>query len=59
MKNKKVSRWWNLAAVFMFAAATFQIVNDHFLLGAIFICAAVCFMSAAGIYRKKETEENQ
>ena len=59
MKNKDIVKWWTLAAVLMFAAATFQIVSEHFLLGAIFFGSAVCFTSAAGIYRKKATEENR
>ena len=59
MKNKDITKWWSLAAVLMFAAATFQIVSDHFLLGAIFFGAAVCFTSAATKYRKKEAEENR
>ena len=57
MMNKKATKWFRLAAVFMFTAATFQIVNDHFILGAVFFCSAVCFASAAGICRKREKDE--
>ena len=59
MKNKDIAKWWSLAAVLMFAAAVFQIVSEHFIVGAIFFGAAVCFLSAAGKYRKKGTEENE
>ena len=59
MKTKDIAKWWSLAAVLMFAAAVFQIVSERFLLGAIFFGAAVCFLSAAGKYRKKEREENK
>ncbi len=58
MKSKDIAKWWSLAAVLMFAAATFQIVSERFLLGAICFGAAACFLSAAGKYRKKGLEEN-
>ena len=58
MKNKKIAKWWSLAAVLMFAAATFQIVSERFLLGAVCFGAAACFMAAAGKYRKSRLEEN-
>ena len=53
---KHLSKWGYLAAVLMFAAATFQIASDHFILGAIFFAAAACFASAAGIYQKREKD---
>ena len=65
--NKKVSKWWYLAALFMFVAATFYIVGDHFILGAIFFACAACFLFTAGKYKKwsqrkparKKTARNQ
>ena len=54
--NKRISNWGYLAAVFMFAAATFQIAGDHFILGAIFFAAAPCSVSVAGICQKREKE---
>ena len=57
--NKKISKWLYLAAACLFAAATFQIVSEHYILGAIFFAAAACFASAAGIYQKKESEEQK
>ena len=59
MKNKDIAKWWSLAAVLMFTAATFQIVSGHFLLGAVCFGAAACFLAAAGRYRKKGLEENE
>ena len=59
MKSKDIAKWWSLAAVLMFAAAVFQIVSEHFLLGAICFGAAACFLTAAGKYRKKGMEENE
>ena len=59
MKNKDIAKWWSLAAVLMFATATFQIVSERFLLGAVCFGAAACFLSAAGKYRKREAEENR
>ena len=55
--NKNVSKWWYLAAVFMFAAATFHIVGDHFILGAIFFACAACFLVTAGKNKKLESKE--
>ena len=55
MKNdQNVSKWMNLAAVLMFAAAVLQIINDKFIPGAIFFGAGACFMAAAAKFRKKE-----
>ena len=59
MENKDISKWWSLAAVLMFTAATFQIVSVRFLPGAICFGAAACFLRAAGKYRKKGPEENK
>ena len=55
--TKKVSKWWYLAALFMFVAATFHIVGDHFILGAIFFACAACFLITAGKYKKLESKE--
>ncbi|MBQ6570195.1 MAG: hypothetical protein IJL87_08045 [Clostridia bacterium] len=56
MKNKNIAKWWSLAAVLMFAAATFQIVSERFLLGALCFGAAACFLFVADKYRKKSSE---
>ena len=57
--KQKTSKWMNFAAILLFVAATFQIVSDHFLLGAVYFGAAVCFMTAAAGFKKKETKEKQ
>ena len=57
--NKKISKYYTIAALLMFVTATFQIANEQFLLGVVFFVSAVCFTSAAGAYRKKEKEEKQ
>ena len=49
-----LTKWWYLSATLMFVAATFQIANDHVILGAVFFAAATCFTSAALIYQKRE-----
>ena len=54
MMNQKISRWLNLAAVLFFTAAVFQITNNHFILGAVFMGAAACELAAAGMCRKNE-----
>lgn len=57
--KQKASKWMNLAALLLFVVATFQIVSDHFLLGAVYFGAAVCFMTAAAGFKKKETKAEQ
>ena len=57
--NKKVSKWMSVAALLMFVTATFQIADDRILPGIVFFGAAVCFVSAADLYRKKEKKEEQ
>ena len=52
--NKKISKLLYLAEACLFAAATFQIVSEHYIPGAIFFAVAACFASAAGIYQKRE-----
>ena len=59
MKNdQNVSKWMNLAAVLMFAAAVLQITNEKFILGAIFFGAGACFMTAAANFRKNGPDES-
>ena len=58
MKNSTIAKCWALAALLMFVAATLQIVNENYVVGAIAFGAAACFLSAAGKYRKKKAEEN-
>ena len=59
MKNSTIAKCWTLAALLMYVTATFQIVSEHFILGAVFFGAAVCFTSVAAKYRKKDGEEKQ
>ena len=59
MTNQTISKCWSLAALLMFAAATFQIAVDRFPIGAVCFGSAACFLAAAGKYRKKEAEENR
>lgn len=58
MKYSTIAKCWTLAALLMFVAATFQIADENFVVGAICFGAAACFMAAAAKYRKKEAEEN-
>ena len=51
------SKWFALAALFMFVGATFQIASDHYMLGVICFAAAVSFSCSANVYRKREKEE--
>ena len=57
--NKESPKLMSIAAVFMFAAAVFQIVSDHINIGALFLAAGTCFISAAGLYRKKENDKEE
>ena len=57
--NKKISKWLTLAALLMFAGATFQITSDHCMPGVVCFAAAVSFCCSAEVYRKKEKEEKR
>ena len=57
--NKKISKWLALAALLMFAGATFQITGDHYIPGAVCFAAAASFAYSANVYRKKGNEEKQ
>ena len=57
--NKKILKWLALAALLMFAGATFQITGDHYFRGAICFAAAASFAYSANLYRKKGNEEKQ
>ncbi len=57
--NNKISKWLALAALLMFAGATFQITGDHYIRGAICFVAAASFTYSANLYRKKGNEEKQ
>ena len=59
MKNGTTAKYFALAAFLMFVAATLQIVGEHFIVGALLLGAATCFLSAAANYRKKDAEENR
>ncbi len=54
MKCINNAKWWSLAALLLFVAATFQIASSHFIPGAVFFGAASCFTAAAGKYQKQE-----
>ena len=54
MKYNSIAKWWMLAAVLMFAAATFQIVREHFLLGAVSFGATACCPLRADTGRKRQ-----
>ncbi len=58
MTNKTIAKCWSFAALLMFVAATFQITSEHFLIGAVCLGSAACFLAVAGKYRKKAEEEN-
>ena len=57
--TKKISKWLTLAALLMFAGATFQITSGHTIPGIICFAAAVSFSCSAEVYRKKEKEANR
>ena len=57
--NSKKSKWLALAALLMFVGATFQIVNDHYILGIICFGAAAAFTSSANVYRERAKKEKQ
>ena len=57
--NRKISKCLALAALLMFAGATFQITGDHYIRGAICFAAAASFAYSANLYRKKGNEEKQ
>ena len=59
MMKKKASKWMTLSALFMFAAATFQIASSNFILGVVFFGAAASFTCAANVYREKEKKQKQ
>lgn len=58
MKNRTIVKYWAFAALLMFVTATLQIVNENFVIGAIALGTATCFLSTAAHYRKKEAAEN-
>lgn len=47
----------DFTAVFMYCAATFQIVDEKIVSGALLFGAASCFAAIAGIQRKKEVDK--
>ena len=59
MKNSTTAKYFALAALLMFVAATLQIVGERFIVGALLFGAEACFLSAAANYRKKDAEENR
>ena len=52
--KKNSSKWFTLAAVLSFTAAVFQIVNNHWLISALFFASATCFLAASKKYSKAE-----
>ena len=57
--ERKISKWLTLAALLMFAGATFQLTSDHYMPGVVCFAAAVSFSCSAEVYRKKEKEVNR
>lgn len=56
-QNRK-SLMATLAALLLFAAATFQIADDNTLLGVVLFASASCFSSIAGILHEREARED-
>lgn len=57
-KRSRKSLIATLAALLLFAAATFQIAGDNILLGVVFFASASCFSSLARIYHERESRED-
>lgn len=57
--KQNISKWINLAAVFLFAAAVFHFVSEKILLGIVFFGSAGVFASAAAIYQKKNAKDDR
>lgn len=59
MMNHKWKRWLELAALFLFCAATFLIVGEHFIPGAICFGAAAVMLGASRKKRKNDRDAPQ
>ena len=53
------SKLWTLAALLMYVAAVFCLVDGNWLIGALFFVAATFDMAAAAKYRKREKAEEE
>ena len=58
MKNMTSKRWLSLASVFLYAAAVFQITDEHWLLGVTFFAAATTIMCAGACTDEKKENES-
>jgi hypothetical protein len=54
----KISKWNALAATLLYASSVFQIVDEHFGLGALFFVAATSFAVAARMNSKTYPEQD-
>ncbi len=54
-----ISKWDALAATLLYASAVFQIIDNHFGLGAVFFVAASSFAVAARINKKTNLENEK
>lgn len=54
----KTSKVMFLAALLMFAGATFQITDDHWIAAAVCFAAATSFMAMGGKLRKREARHS-
>ncbi len=59
MMKHKWKRWIGLAAVFLFCAATFLIVDEHFIHGAICMGAGAVMLGASRKFRKNDGDAPQ
>ena len=57
--KKNIIKWLSFLSLCLFAVATFQIVGEHFIVGAIAFGAAACAFSYAGRIKKLEKLEAQ
>ena len=48
------SKWLDLAVILLFCAATFQIADGRWILGAVCFGGAAILMSIIGMYKKKK-----
>lgn len=53
-----ISKWLDLAVILLFCAATFQIADGRWILGAVCFGGAAVIMSIIGLYGKKEKQSN-
>lgn len=57
MSRKDIVKWLSFLSLCLFGVATFQIVDEHFIIGAIAFGAATCAFTYAGYIRKLDKLE--